>query len=338
MKKYTVEKMVEKLQELLEKKSIESLETVRKAVKEELKRIKCKEIKEALNYFINEYWLDITRPALLSMVSEAVGGKENLTEIVAVPLSLISGGIDIHDDIIDESERKYGKQTVYGKYGKDIALLVGDVLLFKGLLLLNQNEEISMEKRLTILNIIKDAFFELGDAEALELRFRKCSLPSVKEYLKVVEKKAADVEAHARIAAILSNANEKEIEVLGRYGRMLGMLIIIRDDVLDLLDDKELKNRILKEHLPLPILCASSKKDSRLRLMKILKKQRITKDDLKAIREITKKSGGLKATVEIIEEIAREASSIIKNIENPPNLSKLITTILYATHMTIKNA
>jgi len=150
MKRSSSEKIVQRLQEFLEKRGEEVLEIARKTVTEEQERIECKEVKEALNYFIDEYRLDEARPALPSIICEAVGGKLEITKSVAVPLILISGAIDIHDDIINGSRSKYGKPTIYGKYGRDIALLVGDALLFKGLLLLLKTENLSKEKRSTV--------------------------------------------------------------------------------------------------------------------------------------------------------------------------------------------
>jgi len=150
MKRSSSEKIVQRLQEFLEKRGEEVLEIARKTVTKEQERIECKEVKEALNYFIDEYRLDKARPALPSIICEAVGGKLEITKSVAVPLILISGAIDIHDDIINGSRSKYGKPTIYGKYGRDIALLVGDALLFKGLLLLLKTENLSKEKRSTV--------------------------------------------------------------------------------------------------------------------------------------------------------------------------------------------
>ena len=74
----------------------------------------------------------LTRPALFSLVCEAVGGDPDITMPIAISITLISGAIDIHDDIIDQSKTKGDQPTVFGKFGKDIALLVGDALMFKG--------------------------------------------------------------------------------------------------------------------------------------------------------------------------------------------------------------
>jgi len=305
----------EKVQKLFEEKGRKALEIAKKTMLKEQERIECKEVKEALDYFMNEYWVDVVRPALLSIVCEAVGGNPKSTTSVAVSSILISGAADIHDDIIDRSKTKYGKRTVYGKFGKDIALLIGNALLFKGLVFLNEVKDLSEQKRKVMLETLKDMFFELGDAEAMELHYRNCATPSPAEYLKVIERKAADVEAHTRIAAVLGGADDKEIERLGRYGRLLGMLIILRDDVLDLLDDYELKSRIVKEHLPLPILCACQDAEIKSRLDRLFKKPRISSKEVGLIREVTEKGGGIETSVEFMKELASEALSILGQLK-----------------------
>lgn len=321
--------LTQKVQKLLEEKGKKALEIARKTLLEEQERIESQEVKKALNYFMNEYWLDVARPALLSITCEAVGGKPEATTSVAVPMILISGAVDIHDDIIDESKEKYGKPTVYGKFGKDVAILIGDALLFKGLLLLRRIENVSKEKLTIIANTINNMFFELGDAEALEFKFRNCVIPSLEEYLRVIRKKAADVGAHTRVAAILGDAKENEIEKFSQYGRLLGMLIIIRDDILDLMDTKELKNRITKEHLPLPIVYAFQNTEIRPKLEKILKKKKHTERDVKLIKELTEKSDGVDGSKKFMEKLAHEALSLTKYAKtNRSYLDMLIKCML----------
>ena len=131
---FTQEEITKQMLAILHERGKEGLKLARKTILEE--KIESKEVREALDYFINEYWHDVTRPALLSLVCEAVGGDPDIAMPIAISMSLISGGIDIHDDIIDQSETKGDRPTVFGKFGKDIALLVGDALMFKGFTML----------------------------------------------------------------------------------------------------------------------------------------------------------------------------------------------------------
>ena len=155
------DEMAEQAEKLLEERGKEALEMARNEVLQE--QFESKEVQEALGYFMTEYWHDVTRPALMSLVCEAVGGNSDKVTPVAVSMILISGAIDIHDDIIDESKTKGSRPTVLGKFGRDTALLIGDALLFKGFTLLSKAIEkgLSREKVSLIITIIKETFFKL---------------------------------------------------------------------------------------------------------------------------------------------------------------------------------
>jgi len=323
------ENVIEQVQKLLKERGSKALEEARKTVLQE--EVECKEVREALTYFMNEYWRDLARPTLLSIACEAVGGDPDITTPIAVSMILISGAIDIHDDIIDQSKVKGSRPTVLGKFGKDIALLVGDALLFKGLTLLHEAVEkgVPAEKVSVIINIIKRTFFELGDAEALELQFRRRLDVTPEEYLHVVRKKAADVEAHTRISAILGGGSEDEIEALSQYGRLLGMMIILRDDLIDMLDFEEAKHRIKKECLPLPVLYASQNPKIKSAINSILLKETITKKDAETVLEIVNRAKGFGRLEKLMQELARNAYVYLNNIQhNKTNLELLIQSAL----------
>jgi len=319
------EEMMEQVQKLLEERGRKALEMARKTVLEE--KIECKEVREALKYFMTEYWHDVARPALLSLCCEAVGGDTEVTNPIAISMSLVSGGIDIHDDIIDQSKVKGSRPTVLGKFGKDIALLVGDALLFKGFTLLHEAVEkgIPAEKIAVIIDIIKNTFFELGDAEALELKFRGRTDIAPEEYLRVIRKKAADVEAYTRISAILGDGSKEEIEALGEYGRLLGMIIILRDDWIDMVDFEEISHRIKRECLPLPLLYALQSPKTKSKLSSILFKKTITKRDARIILDATDESGGLGHVEQLMQEIARNARSFVKDLKKNRFALQLLT-------------
>jgi len=322
------EEITEQLLKLLEERGKKALELAKKTVLEE--KIESKEVREALKYFMTEYWHDVTRPGLLSLVCEAVGGDPNLTTPIAVPMILISGAIDIHDDIIDESTNKESRPTVFGKFGKDIALLVGDALMFKGFTVLYKAVEkgVPAEQIAVISDIIERTFFELGDAEALELQFRGRTDVTPEDYLCVVRKKAADVEAYTRISAIVGGGSEEEIEALGEYGRLLGMLVILRDDMIDMIDLEETMHRIKKEHLSLVILYALQKPEIKSGLSQLLKKT-LTIKDAEKILMIVNKAGGFVRMEECMNKLAEEAYIKIEKVKyNRKHLQLLIQGML----------
>jgi geranylgeranyl diphosphate synthase type I len=303
--------ITEQLLRLLKERGKKALELTRKTVIEE--KIESKVVLEALKYFITEYWHDTIRPGLFSLVCEAVGGDPDITNPIAISVSLISGGIDIHDDIIDQSEKKVGLSTVFGKFGKDIAMLVGDALLFKGFNVLYAAIEKGIPpKQIAIISdIITKTFFELGDAEALELQFRGRVDVSPEHYISVVRKKAADVEACTRISAIVGGGSKEEIEALAEYGRILGMLLILRDDMVDMFDPEETIHRIKKEHLSLVILYALQNTEMKHSISDLIKKT-VTEKDVEKLTAIVEKAGGFALMNTYMNELAKDAYNKIE--------------------------
>jgi len=316
------EEAMKQIQKIFKKRGNKALEMAKREILKE--KIECKAVKEALTYFMNEYWLDYSRPALLSMACEAVGGDPELTTFIAVPLILISGAADIHDDIIDQSKRKEERLTVYGKFGKDIALLVGDALLLKGFVLLNK---ISLEKKDVILDIIKDTFYRLGDAEALELELRERLDVSPDVYLHVVRKKAANVEALMRIGTILGGGSDNEIDALGKYGTVLGMLFAMQDEFVDMLDSKEFIHRVEYECLPLPLLYALQNPKTKEKVARALK-EGITKRNSKKLLAAFFKTAEARDFTKTVHHLANESRKQLKKLELPSPYLELLIKVL----------
>jgi geranylgeranyl pyrophosphate synthase len=319
----TQEEITKQLLSLLQERGKEGLELAKKTILEE--KIESKEVKEALKYYMTECWHDFTRPALLSLVCEAVGGDPNITTPIAASITLISGATGIHDDIIDQSKIKGSRPTVPNKFGQDIALLVGDALLFKGFTLLYKAVEkgVPAEKIAAISDIINRTFFELGDAEALTLQFRGRTDVTPEEYLRVVRSRSADIEAYTRISAILGNGSEEEIEVLGEYGRILGMLVILRDDMIDMLDLDETIHRIKKEYLPLVILYALQNSKMKFLISDLLKKTTTTKDAQK-LSILVDEAEGFNQMHNCMKELARIAYTKIEKAKFNKNYLELL--------------
>jgi geranylgeranyl pyrophosphate synthase len=251
-----------------------------------------------------------------------------MTMPVAIPIMLLTGGIDIHDDIIDESRKKNGRLTVYGKFGKDIALLAGDAFMFKGFTRLQLGlSQFNKDKTSKIPRILEETFFELGDAEASELALKASLQVDPEEYLRIVKKKGADVEAYTHIGAILGDGSNDEILALCKYGRILGMLAILRDDVIDAMNSAELTRRLKHEIAPLPVLYAAQTSETKSMINSILVKENRTKKDNERIVEIVNGSGGFTQTKKKMVELMDEGFKSLEPIHHRRRELKLLLNI-----------
>ena len=271
----------------------------------------------ALEYFMKKFWHDFHHPGLLSLACEAVGGKPNKGVKLGAALVLLRGAIDVHDDIIDESITKDSIPTVYGRFGKDIALLVGDALFIKSLILLEEAiEPLLRKQKMEILNLIKNAFFEVGYAEACEVRYRKNFDLSPEEYFEVLRLKAAAAEISARLGAIIGGGKTEQINALADYGRILGTLMTIRDEFVDIFEPNELKNRAAKECLPLPILYAFKNEKIKDKILQIIQKDELKESDCFKIADLIFESDDVKKLKGNMKNLIREASAKIEFINN----------------------
>jgi geranylgeranyl pyrophosphate synthase len=288
----TDETLIGQVKMLLVERSKKSMDIARKAVLEE--KFKHKPLQEALTYFITELWYNASHPALLSLTCEAVGGDPDATNQIGAAFVLLSGAADIHDDIIDQSLTKEGKQTIFGKYGLDMAIIAGNVLWFKGVLLLNQAcDAFSTEKKEAILQLAKQSFFDIGSAEAKEASLRRNLDLQPQVYLEIIKMKISVAEAAAKIGATAGNGSAAQVECLGQYGKTLGTLMTIRDEFVDMFELDELQNRFRNECLPLPVLFALQDPDLKKEILGTLAKEDLTESELEKIVELVAGSSEL---------------------------------------------
>jgi len=317
------ERAAEEVRKLFDERGTRVLEEAAASVLRE--KIECVEAKEALSHFMSN-WRDVLRPSLISLACEAVGGDPSITAPIGRSLTLLSGATDIHDDIIDKTMMKEKGKTVPGGFGGDIALMAGDALIFEGFVELFEGLarlDISLEKKLAIVHKVKELYFEMFDGEALELRFRARTDVKPDEYLCVMRKKAADIEVPMRVGAMLGNGSEEQINALGEYGRLLGMIALLRDDLEDVLDFNMLNLRIKNESLPLPILYALGGKEKREEILAILKKEEVKEDEAERLSALISEAGGLDKLWALFRNFKAEAIARVKN--------KKFETILKAT-------
>jgi geranylgeranyl pyrophosphate synthase len=311
-------KLIVQVNRLLTERSKKALEIAKKDILQEKRE--SKEINDAFRYYAKA-WNDVVHPGLISIACEAVGGKADDTTSIQIAMLLLTAGFDVHDDIIDESKTKYGKPTVFAKFGKDITLLVGDAFLMKALVLLHKLEkQISTEKMDAIWNIISGLFFELGDAEALEASLKSNIDISPEECFRILKMKASTFEAHMRIGAIIGGEEQDVVDLLGDYGRTLGILVSIREDFIDVFEAEELQNRAKNEYLPLPILHAFKNPQTKKTILDYLSKQKITDDDAEQIVDIVFEDKNVEMFRNEVMRLAQEAYNSISTIPNKSSI------------------
>jgi heptaprenyl diphosphate synthase len=299
-------------------------------------KIEHKELRQALEHYFS-YWNDFTHPGIFSITCEAVG-EDPANQIEAqAAMTILAAAFDIHDDIIDDSKIKHGYPTVFGKYGKDIALLLGNAFMIEGFTLMGKvASRLPHERSSEIFSILKASFFDVGNAHASELRLRRKLDASPEEYMKILSKKAASIEADMHVAALLGGGCLKEVEPLARYGRILGTLAALREEFIDIFEIEELNQRIRAEAFPIPVLYAFQDRKPRKKIEKLLGKQELNGQDVERLLDIVFESESVKKLRMYMSDLTIRANKLISKIQNEA-IKKLLERLVASTLEDLQN-
>lgn len=192
------------------------------------------------------------RPFLVLASCEAVGGKLKKAMKSAVAIELIHTFSLVHDDIMDQSRERRGKQTVHVKFGVPTAILVGDFLGTIGLELLSE-EGLFREGSALIKEICEGQKMDI-DFESREI--------GKEEYFKMIELKTADTfRCACEVGAILGGASNDTKGKLGFYGLNFGMAFQIGDDFADTFAEKTSKDLEMGKKT-LPVIMGWSREEA----------------------------------------------------------------------------
>ncbi|MCW3998361.1 MAG: polyprenyl synthetase family protein [Candidatus Bathyarchaeota archaeon] len=298
----------------LKKRSKKGLRFAKKVMKKE--KMYHAKLRHALNHYLY-YWNDFTHAGLFSVACDAVGGSCEKVVATQASIAMMAAAFDIHDDIIDQSIDKQKKPTVYGKYGLEMALLLGNAFLIKGFkLFVDTTKDLSEKNKEIAMDKIKDLLFQVGNAHALEVGMKENKKFTPKNYLKITELKAASVEADMYLGALFGGGKEKDTEALSEIGRILGVLATLRDDLIDVFDIQELNTRLSVNDLPLPLIFAMDNRDVKDRANKIIAKPRLSDQDVAELVDLTLVS---KPVVELKEKMKKLIDKGLILAEKLPN-------------------
>jgi geranylgeranyl pyrophosphate synthase len=322
-------RLAEKALAILQAKSEKALKNAKELILKE--KFRCEKANEALRYYVAT-WNDTTRPGVLALAYEAVGGKAEEVVPLQTAMLFIDAAMDIHDDIIDKSTKKGSKETLYGKFGEETALLIGNALLVKGFNHLHKvTGKLPLNKKKLINDAVKKFLFEVIDAHIQEsmLKSDKWNVEPA-EYLKILEQKASDIEGHMQIGSIFGKGSVKEIKILTTYGKCLGTLLALRSDFVDIFEPAELTSRIKFECLPLPLLFALQNKNYRSKTLQVLRKEVIDESDASKLIEIIYETQEISDIKKYLEKLKHKASKSLSKLQDKAvqNLELLINASL----------
>jgi len=252
------------------------------------------------------------RPMIV-FLSAGLNGKINpSTYVAAGMIELLHTATLIHDDVVDEAYERRGFFSLNALWRSKIAVLVGDYMLSRGLLLAIEKNEIEL------LRIMSEAVKDMSEGELLQIeRSRKMDIDE-ETYYEIIKKKTASLLSSCAANGACSVASSPEnIQNMKDFGQYLGMAFQIKDDLFDYqpkgIIGKPTGNDIKEKKLTLPLIYSLSKVSSSEQ-SEILKLVRNSKKNPKAVDrvvEFVQKNGGLEYTEKKMLEFKSKALEVL---------------------------
>ena len=253
------------------------------------------------------------RPMLILLMAKSVGRVSDVTLHAAVGLELLHTASLVHDDVVDESGERRGQQSVNQLYDNKVAVLVGDYILSTALL------HISYTHNETIVRYLAELGRTLSNGEILQLSNIHARDISEESYYQVIRQKTAALfEACCAIGTLSGGAPEEEIENAKMFGRNLGMIFQIRDDIFDYYDQsrigKPTGNDMAEGKLTLPAIYAlnSTHNEEMLVIAYKVKNGSVSKEEIARLVAFTKEHGGIEYAERRMWEMHAEALTFIE--------------------------
>lgn len=172
------------------------------------------------------------RPILVLLSSEVVRGTQGEEEMsLAVAFELIHAATLVHDDVMDEGKTRRGLTSVYGKWGRNVAVLTGDALIALAI-------KLSSEYGNRILKIASESALELCDGQFMDVSRTLNSEEPEDYFVRIRKKSAALFRAAAECGALSVGGTTEEVARLSSFGENLGMAYQLMDDYVDSLIDR----------------------------------------------------------------------------------------------------
>ncbi|MBP7564951.1 MAG: polyprenyl synthetase family protein [Burkholderiaceae bacterium] len=257
------------------------------------------------------------RPALLLLVSGALGNTSEQRFNLAAVVEFIHTATLLHDDVVDASTLRRGRATANETFGNPASVLVGDFLHSRAFqMMLDAND-------MRVMQILADATNVLAEGEVLQLM--NTHDPSLDEagYLRVIESKTAKLfEASTRLAAVLARSSPQVESACATYGQAIGTAFQVIDDVLDYHGSAEETGKNLGDDLregktTLPLIIAMQRGTPEQRDLIRRAIETGNAEELPHIVEIVRSTGALDATREAAAAQAERAIAAISVL--PPN-------------------
>ena len=258
------------------------------------------------------------RPILVILSARMVGRCTQEVLHAAVALEMLHTASLVHDDVVDESDRRRGQASVNARFGNKAAVLVGDYVLSMAL------EHAALTQSTQVVGLVAQLGQTLADGELLQLYNTQSDIIDEKSYYSVIRKKTASLfAACSQIGAILAGGSDDDVERLRQIGQITGTCFQLRDDIFDY-DDKHdvgkpAGNDMKEGKLTLPAIHAVLRGgDPEMKSLALkIRRQQASPSDIQRMVDYTRQQNGIAYAEWAMQEFQYMAAGLVPEDGDP---------------------
>jgi len=281
------------------------------------------------------------RPVLTLMACGMCGEQREKAMPAALAVELLHNFTLMHDDIMDQAESRRGEPAVHKKWSESVAILSGDSMHTRALILLNDLDESADYRKVNALFL--DGINRVCEGQALDMEFESRSDVTISEYMMMIGgKTGALLEASLQMGGVIGGCSKEQLNALKHVGESIGRAFQIQDDWLDVVADPDKFGKRVagdiyeckKTYLMVLALERCNKEQAKW-LRSCLESKPLTDDDVESVIQLFQELDVIESTRYRMEELyktAEQSLEIFGESEDKRDLIQLIRTLKKRDH------
>lgn len=254
------------------------------------------------------------RPTLVFMSARMFGDLNSRSYVAATMIELMHTATLIHDDVVDEADKRRGFMSINKLWRNKAGVLLGDFLLSKGLLISLEHQQYQL------LHVLSEAVSKMSEGELRQLKTSRLLNMTEERYYQIISEKTASlIAACCKCGAVSTTDNEEIHDRMYDIGMKIGMAFQIKDDLLDYgLEDigKPRRNDIKERKVTLPLIKAlkNSSTTEQIRIRARMSKRKKSARDIESIVAFVHENGGISESRKAVVEYAESALEDLRKL------------------------
>jgi len=266
-----------------------------------------------IQYLLRQKGKEI-RPTFVFMTARMFGDVDGRSFIAATMVELLHTATLIHDDVVDEADKRRGFLSINKIWRNKAGVLLGDFLLSKGLLIALEHKEYKL------LHVLSDAVKKMSEGELRQLKTSNLFNMTEERYFQIISEKTASlIAACCQCGAIAATDDDYIAEAMHNVGLDIGIAFQIKDDLFDYGRDdigKPTRNDIKERKVTLPLIYAleNASKPKQLQIRRLMRKRKKSNKDINKIVAFVHEYNGLEAAEKKMGEYTENALATLRTL------------------------